>query len=61
MPELDQERINFIEQLHEIFLLNKGYGAFAYITVSDAINLFDQFLSSGEPADVFIRRFVRSI
>ena len=61
MPELDQERIRFIEQLHEVFMTNKGYGAFAYITITDVINLFDQFLSSDEPADLFIRRYVRSI
>lgn len=61
MSDLDQERIKFIEQLHEVFLINKGYGAFAYITITDAINLFDQFLNSGESADVFIHRIVRSI
>ncbi|NOR79449.1 MAG: hypothetical protein GQ529_01245 [Methyloprofundus sp.] len=61
MSKLDQERENFIENLHEIFLINKGYGAFAYITLADAINLFDQFLKSNESADVFIRRFVKSV
>ena len=61
MPELDQERIRFIEQLHEVFLINKGYGAFAYITITDVIDLFNQFLKSGESSDLFIRRYVKSI
>ena len=61
MPELDQERIRFIEQLHEVFLINKGYGAFAYINITDVIDLFDQFSKSDEPSDLFIRRYVRSI
>jgi len=61
MPELDQTRIRFIEQLHEAFLINKGYGAFAYITITDVINLFDQFLKSDESADLFIRRYIRSV
>lgn len=61
MPELDQERIRFIEQLHEVFLINKGYGAYAYISVTDVINLFERFLQSGESADFFIHRYIRSI
>ncbi|WP_221896635.1 hypothetical protein [Bathymodiolus japonicus methanotrophic gill symbiont] len=35
MTELAEQRINFIAQLHEAFLLNKGYGAFAYISITD--------------------------
>lgn len=61
MPELDQQRIKFIEQLHEVFLINKGYGAFAYISIVDVINLFEKFLQSDESADYFINRYVRSI
>lgn len=61
MPELAEKRINFIAQLHEVFLINKGYGAFAYISVTDVIHLFNQYLDSDEQADVFINRYVRSI
>ncbi len=32
MSELAQTRINFIAQLHEVFLINKGYGAYAYVS-----------------------------
>ena len=61
MSELAQKRINFIAQLHEVFLLKKGYGAFAYISVAEAIDLFNRYLDSGEPADLFINRYVRSV
>jgi len=61
MPELAQERINFIEQLHEVFLRSRGYGAFAYISVTEVLHLFDQYVGSGEPASVFINRYVRAM
>lgn len=61
MPELDQERIKFIEQLHEIFLINKGYGAFAYVSITEVMHLFEKFSQSSETADLFINRYVRSI
>ncbi|TXK99115.1 hypothetical protein BMR07_11650 [Methylococcaceae bacterium CS1] len=60
MSELAQNRINFIDQLHEAFLIRKGHGAFAYISTSDALSLFDQYLDSSEPANLFIDRFMRS-
>ena len=61
MSELTQERINFIELLHESFFRAKGYGAFAYISVSDALSLFDKYLDSNETANFFINRYVRSV
>lgn len=61
MPELAKQRIQFIEQLHETFLRKKGYGALAYITLSDILNLFEQFLQSGDSADHFINQFVSSV
>ncbi|MCK5120375.1 MAG: hypothetical protein KAQ91_00255 [Methylococcales bacterium] len=61
MTQLAQNRINFIEQLHEVFFIRKGHGAFAYISVSDAMSLFETFLESTESADLFINRFVRSV
>ena len=61
MTELAQNRINFIDQLHQTFLMRKGYGAFAYISISDALSLFDKFIGSSESADLFITRFVRSL
>jgi len=59
MSELAKKRINFIDQLHNAFLMKKGYGAFAYISILDVLNLFDKYKNSSEPADVFIDQFVR--
>ena len=61
MSELAQNRINFIDQLPQTFLMRKGHGAFAYISTSDALSLFDKFIASNESADLFISRFVRSL
>jgi len=61
MSELEKNRISFIDQLHQRFLMRKGHGAFAYISVSDALSLFDNYIESNETVDLFINRFVRSI
>jgi len=61
MPEPTKNRVKFFDQLHEVFLMKKGQGAFAYISVSEALSLFNKYLESNEPADLFINRFVRSI
>jgi len=60
MSELTQQRINFIERLHETFLMRKGHGAYAFISTSDAVSLFNNYLETGEPAEQFINQFVRS-
>jgi len=41
--------------------LKKGFGAFAFISLTDASDLFDQYLISGEKDDLFIKRYVNSI
>ncbi len=61
MSELDQNRFDFIECLHEVFLMKKGRGAFAYISISDAVSLFHKHLDSNESTDRFIDKFVRSV
>ncbi len=60
MSELNQKRNEFVETLHEVFLMKKGYGAFAYISLNDAMLLFDQHVESNEPPEAFIHRFVKS-
>ncbi len=60
MTKLTKERINFIERLHEIFYIKKGYGAFAFISISEAMSLFDKYLDTNESADLFINQFLRS-
>lgn len=61
MTEIARERINFIELLHAAFFETKGYGAFAYISITKAMDLFEQYLVSSESASFFINRFVRTI
>jgi len=61
MTELTVKRIAFIETLHEAFLINKGYGAYAYISIAEVLGLFDRFLSSGESSEVFIGHYIRSV
>lgn len=61
MSELEEKRINFIAQLHETFMLNKGYGAFAYISLNEVMDLFNRYLESGESAEIFINRYVKSM
>jgi len=61
MSDLARERIKFITELHEVFLVNKGFGAFAYVSINDVLALFDSYLESGEPAKLIINRYVHSI
>ncbi len=61
MSKLTEERITFIELLHDVFIKRTGHGAFAYISVSDAMSLFDNYLDSNEDVSFFINRYVRSV
>ena len=61
MTQLTQERLNFIEHLHEVFFIRKGYGAFAFVSVADVMELFEKYLDSNEPADLFINKYVKSV
>ena len=61
MSEITMERINFIELLHDAFFKTKGYGAFAYISITEVMELFEQYLVSSDSANLFINRFVRSV
>ena len=61
MTELAQERINFIETLHEVFLMRKGFGALAFVSITDIIRLFEKYKDSNESSDSFIHRYVNSI
>ena len=61
MSKIALERMTFIEILHEVFIKKTGHGAFAYVSVADTLNLFDEFLASGEPVNRFINQYVRSV
>jgi len=60
MSKLAQERTDFINQLHDVFIQRTGRGAFAFISISDAMTLFDVYLISSDEAGFFIGRYVRS-
>ncbi len=61
MSKLVQERIDFIDLLHEFFIKKTGHGAYAFISVADTMNLFDRFLDSGESVNGFIKQYVRCV
>jgi hypothetical protein len=61
MTKLTQERISFIERLHEVFIKKTGHGAFAYISVSDAMSLFDSYLKSNKDVGLYINQYIRSV
>ncbi len=61
MNQLTRERINFIALLHDAFVVNRGYGAYAYISIKKTMTLFDEYLVSKQPADQFIHQYIRSI
>ncbi len=54
------ERIKFIDMLNEEFLTNTGYGAYAYLSTFEAVNLFEQFIKQSKPAQLFIKSFVKN-
>lgn len=51
-------RINFIEQLHQEFMAEKGYGAYVYLTSYGAVMLFNQFLEQQSSEKEFIKAYV---
>ncbi|WP_031433711.1 hypothetical protein [Methylomarinum vadi] len=59
MNNLAIARMTFIEMLNEEFLSNTGYGAYAYLSTCDGVNLFERFIEQSEPADVFIKAFFK--
>lgn len=59
--DLDEQRDGFFSMLHAMFIVKKGFGAFAFISSADANHLFDQYLSSGENQQSFINKFIMSI
>ncbi len=61
MTDPDQQRDDFLTELHELFLLKKGFGAYAYISTSEAMNLFEQYLDSDKPLDLFINQYIKTI
>ena len=61
MSESARKHITFMGLLNEVFFIRKGHGALAYISITDVMSLFDEYLKSGESAYQFINRYVNSI
>lgn len=55
---LQSKRENFIERLHQEFMIEKGYGAFVFLTTYSVIMLFDEFLVQEKPEKDFIKEYV---
>ena len=50
-----------MDLLNEVFFIRKGHGALAYVSITDVMTLFDEYIESDESAYQFINRYVRSI
>jgi len=61
MSKLTQDRMTFIELLHTVFIKKTGHGAYATISVTEALELFDKCLASGQSNDSFVNQYVRSV
>ncbi len=61
MTELSQKRIEFMNHLHEAFVIREGHGAMAFVSVVEVKELFDNYLDSNQSADTIINQFVRSV
>ena len=61
MSKSAQEHITFMDLLNEVFFIRKGHGALAYISITDVMSLFDEYLESSESAYQFINQYVNSI
>lgn len=59
MNQLAIDRLNFIDMLNEEFLSHTGYGAYAFLTTAEGVDLFDQYMGQSIPANQFIKRFVK--
>lgn len=67
----NNDRVNFVEQVHQEFLYMKGYGTYAYITSNDVDDLFDAYrlhhhsikhcVDRQLPEVAFIRSYIKSL
>ena len=61
MTKLARQRIDFMELLNDAFVVRKGHGAYAYVSIADVMLLFEKYLDSNEPTSKYIKRYVSSI
>ncbi len=61
MTKLAQERTAFIENLHNVFIKKTGHGAFAYMSITDAMSLFETYSNTKTEEGLFLNQIVRNI
>ena len=61
LPQLAQQRIQFIDQVHQEFLVATGYGAHVHINTHGILVLFNQYLDQHLPEREFIRSAITSL
>jgi hypothetical protein len=55
------EQTEFADLLSGEFLINKGFGVYAFLTYEEIEDLYLQFLNKAVSAKTFVKNFVRSI
>ena len=53
--------IVFISLLNDAFVVRKGHGAYAYVSIADVMIPFEKYLDSNESTSKYIKRYVSSI
>ncbi len=56
-----QQRAQFIDRVHQEFLVMTGYGAHVHINTHGILMLFNQFLNQPRPEREFIRAAITSL
>lgn len=56
-----QQRTQFIDRVHQEFLVMTGYGAHVHINTHGILMLFNQFLNQQKPEREFIRAAIASL
>lgn len=60
MTELTRERLIFIEMAHQFFLIKKGFGAYAFISVKELMKLFEEYKGSQQSVDQVLSQYTKS-
>lgn len=61
LPLLAKQRTQFIDQVHQEFLVATGYGAHVHINTHGIVMLFNQYLDQHRPEREFIRAAIMSL
>lgn len=59
--QLEQQRTQFIDRVHQEFLTMTGYGAHVHINTYDILMLFNRFINQQRPEREFIRSAITAL